>query len=142
MAPILIEIFIYVGTMMGALASYLAHKRGKNPYFWFVMGFLMGLTGIFFLFLASRKKVSAEKAVAPSLPPDRMLFKFWYYLDSNNSQLGPVSSLFLHSLWKEGKVEDETYVWNEDLKDWVRFKEIISIFPKETDRALQKSSAL
>lgn len=120
------------GFLMGVLSAYLAHRRGKNLYLWFSLGFLFGIFGILAIFFAPNPKkkesssvapVIQEPAPAPSIqgPKD----KFWYYLDPTHVQQGPVSFDALTTAWREGKITVSTYVWNEDLTDWKVLAELV-----------------
>lgn len=114
---------------MGSIAFFLARKKGHNPYFWFMIGFLLGLVGIFFLFLPPKKRKSS--ALSSPKAPHPMLSKFWYYLNEDNSQVGPMSSSSLLALWEKRKITEETYVWSEDLPDWKLFGELGTVFNQE-----------
>lgn len=119
----------------GALTAYLAKRQGKNPYVWFILGILFGIFGLFFLFFnpVSKKQAKSAPETAPgpttiditpkvtSVDKD----KFWYYLDAQNKQFGPMSFDALRRAWQEGTVTQETYVWNENLEHWKRFGEFI-----------------
>ena len=49
----------------------------------------------------------------------------WYYLNKTGQQFGPISFQALINDWENNKIEEESYVWNEDLDDWKRFKEVL-----------------
>lgn len=110
----------------GSISSYLAYKRGRNPFTWFAIGFLFGIFGIFVIFFAAAKKAPAppqkrEPVFAIQGPAD----KFWYYLDPQNNSQGPMSLEGLKAAWKEGKVGLSTYVWHEEMSDWKPLKETL-----------------
>jgi len=112
---------------MGAISAYLAHKRERNPYTWFAIGFLFGIFGIFAIYFAGSKKKSAAPAQKPEPvvtiqgPSD----KFWYYLDPAHEQKGPMSLDALTTAWKTGQVDSSTYVWHEDMAAWTLLKETL-----------------
>lgn len=116
----------------GAFTGYLAKRQGKNPYLWFILGILFGIFGIFFLFFqpssAKKQAKSSDQPttidIAPTINPIHKE-KFWYYLDPQNQQFGPMSFDALKRAWNEGKVTRETYVWNESLEQWIHFGECI-----------------
>ena len=58
--------------------------------------------------------------VATKLPGD----KVWFYLDKSNQQQGPVYFSALKSLWKEEKITSETYVWSENMPQWMRIRDL------------------
>lgn len=111
------------------LSAYLAHKRGRNPYAWFAIGFIFGIFGIFAIFFAPSKK----RFKLADIPPQPVFTihgpsdKFWYYIDPSNQQQGPMSRDALTSAWKEGKVDLSTYVWHEEMADWQPLKETLKV---------------
>ncbi len=121
--------FIFlISFVMGALAYYLAKKRGKRPYLWFWCGFFFGLLGVLFLyFLPSKQK--AQEAPAKALP-DPFANKTWYYLDQDMKQLGPMSASALKEAWEDGLITTTTYLWNPELDDW---KPLEDFLPKTTN---------
>lgn len=104
---------------IGSLSAFLAHKRKRNPYFWFAIGFLFGIFGIFAIFFASAKRSPRTNARAkPILTLQGPADKFWYYLDATNAQQGPMSRDALTAAWKQGKLTPATYIWHEELANW------------------------
>lgn len=128
--------YVFFWLVMGGISAYLAKKRGKNPYFWFFIGMFLGVFGIFFLFFMPNKKkiLSAAKQpqndaeitidITPEVPPTQ-LEKFWYYLAQENEQRGPMSFDALKRAFREGKISQATYVWNEELDDWKPFGDLL-----------------
>lgn len=119
----LISAFVF-----GLLSSFLAYKRGRNPYLWFFLGFLFGIFGIFAIFFATGEKKRAphsERKGEPVFSIHGPLDKFWYYLDPSHQQQGPMSRDALNNAWKEGKIDSSTYVWNEEMTEWKPLKEMI-----------------
>lgn len=124
MTPLMIVSAIAIG----AVSAYLAHKRGRNPFIWFAVGFIFGIFGIFAIFFASPKTKAPPQ---PNVPAEPLLTiqgpadKFWYYLDPANQQQGPMSRDALSTAWKEGKINLTTYIWHEDLADWQLLKDAL-----------------
>lgn len=50
---------------------------------------------------------------------------FWYYLDSDHTQQGPMSFDGLTRAFREGKIFPTTYVWNETLENWQHLKDFL-----------------
>lgn len=127
----MLDLFIvFSWFVLGALSAHYAKKRGRNPFRWFMIGLFFGLFGLIVLFYMPNKNKelqAAEAEVLPSAPPEPLgppkSNKFWYYLDPNNQQFGPMSYDALQSAWKDGRVTAQTYVWNEDLTNWTLFGE-------------------
>lgn len=120
-------LMIVSATFMGGVSAYLAYKRKKNPYLWFIVGFLFGLLGIFAIFFATSRKKPAPVVPKPEpvLTIQGPTDKFWFYLDPDNRQNGPMSRDSLTTAWKEGKLNLSTYVWHEEMPDWKPLKETL-----------------
>lgn len=116
--------------VFGALSAYFAKMRGKNPYLWFFLGMLFGIFGLLYLIFAPKVQAArtSQRAEAPEekaktidiTPPydPKHNEKFWYYLDPENKQYGPMSFDALYRLYKDAKISQQTYVWNESLEEW------------------------
>ncbi len=119
---------LLVSGVAGLISGYLAYKRGKNPIFWFIIGTLFGLLGVFaFFFLAKPKKQPAPQPEVRQPEPyiHGPADKFWYYLDASHSQIGPLSYNGLKSGWRQGTIPQSAFVWHEDLTDWTPLRELI-----------------
>jgi len=45
--------------------------------------------------------------------------KEWFYLEADDQkQQGPISFSDLKKLWNEKKINEESYVWSEGMKEW------------------------
>lgn len=114
--------------LLGTITSKLALKKGKNPYLWFYIGFIFGILGLLALYLLPK---SEEKKASPPINPPRFQQKplqLWYYLDSNHAQQGPYSEQYLEEKLTKRELSAETYVWNENLSDWKKVKELEKLF--------------
>lgn len=126
------QIQLIFAILAGSLSAYLAHKSGKNPFKWLLIGALLGFFGILPIFFLSMKKKQTKSSRKPS-PQVKFYFidgpshKFWYYLDATQNQLGPMSHNALTNAWREGKVNPTTYVWHEDLPDWKPLQDFIKV---------------
>jgi hypothetical protein len=111
---------------MATVSAYIAYKRDKNPYFWFVIGAIFGVFGIFAVFFLPKKKPEEPKApVEPVFYIDGPTDKFWYYLDAKDENQGPMSRDALSDAWKSGIINLSTYVWHEELDNWKFLKETL-----------------
>lgn len=101
---------------MGIISVYYAKKNFKNPYLWFFLGVLFGVWSLVALFFINHKKkeTTPQKKNDPFLKSD----KLWYYLTDDKEQVGPMSLTKLNSLYRTGKIHDNSYIWNEDLENW------------------------
>ncbi len=129
---------ILLGLISAFICAHFAKKRGRNPLHWFIWGVLFGLFAVCTLFLLPvRKAVSA--APAPPAPPIPLLqalaptqaCKLWYYLDPEKQQRGPMSFDGLNREWSEGKLHVQSFVWNDELDNWKRLEEVVTIFQKK-----------
>lgn len=111
---------------------YFAKKRGRNPITWLIAGLIFGLFAPIALFLLpSRKKALATQAPIPLKLPQLNILqpdhagKLWYFLDEEKTQFGPMSFDALSKAWTEGKVREQTFVWNEAMENWSQFQDVI-----------------
>lgn len=126
--PITLET-ILVSLICGGISAYFAKRKARSPYRWFFVGFLFGIFGTFAAYFApfKRRKViilPKEEVPLPSIqgPSD----KHWYYLDSTQTQQGPMSLNALTKAFREGKISLTTFVWNEELTEWKALKEFLT----------------
>lgn len=115
---------LFASGVIGLISAYLAHRRGKNPITWFMIGFFFGLLGVFAIFFVPQDKKQPVPAATPYItgPND----KVWYYLDSANAQVGPMSYNALASAWQQGAVLPTNFVWHEELPEWKPLKDLIA----------------
>jgi len=116
------------GAITGLITAYIARRRNRNPISWFTVGFLFGLLGLLFFFILPQKKKPAPKIVIAPKPQPYVFGprdKYWYFLDKNHSQVGPMSYIALSNHWKQGKIKEDTFVWHEELTDWKPLQELL-----------------
>jgi len=120
-------------SLFGVMAAFFAHSRGKNPYLWFVVGFLFGMLGVVALFLpftTKRKPVRRQQRPQAPRPPEQRLVGpsncFWYYLDEQQQQKGPMSFQAITKAWKRGEILPDTFVWHEELPEWKPLQGLIT----------------
>jgi hypothetical protein len=127
-----LPVHLLIAVLVGFLSAHIATRRGRNPYFWFSIGFLFGIFGILAIFLIPNPK----KKPQPSPPPPRVepkpyidgpIDRFWYYLDGANRQQGPMSHNALTKAWKTGEIASSTLVWHEELADWKELQELVKV---------------
>lgn len=115
---------IFIWLFIGTLTALYAKRSGKNPYLWFFLGLLLGITGIFILFFRPKvlpKKAPIKSTIATASRGEKL---FWYYLDRENRQRGPFEFDILKRAWQRGTLSSDTYVWNETLDKWEFFKDL------------------
>jgi hypothetical protein len=115
----------------GLLGVYFAKKRKLNPFFWFGICAFFGLLPLLiFIFLPrilkrQKKKTPPIKVAAPLPFPAESI---WYYLDEKEQQTGPMSFIKLQEMKRDGKLLEDTYIWNEIMTHWRQWK---NVFPPE-----------
>ncbi|MBS0605220.1 MAG: DUF4339 domain-containing protein [Verrucomicrobia bacterium] len=114
--------------------SHYAKRRGRNPMIWFAAGALFGIFALITLFILPVRKAAAKqvpegptvsKAPTLALLSPMHAEKFWYFLDDQKKQFGPMSFDALTKARLEGTVGEQTFVWNEEMENWQRFKDVI-----------------
>ncbi len=112
------------------LCANLAIKRGRDTFTWSIAGLMFGFFALLLLyFLPSAKTAIVKKNLEKSLLPQdpTLVEKFWYYLDSEHTQQGPVSFEGLKIALSEEKINPQSYVWNEGLDDWKPLSEVTTL---------------
>lgn len=119
-----------MSTLFGLMASYFAVRRKRNPYLWFSVGFIFGIFGLCAFFIAPQKKRGRRKGQLPKRearpapilqgPSD----KFWFYLDTNHAQVGPISYSAILKALNLGQISKNTYVWHENLDEWKKAEDL------------------
>lgn len=105
----------------GLLSSFLAGRQKRNAYLWFLIGSLFGAIGMGFLFFSRKKTAPAPPKPALSTEPEPLIY--WYYL-IGASRNGPMTTAALKKLFTEDKISEETYLWNENMNDWAKLKDL------------------
>ncbi|MCP5508298.1 MAG: DUF4339 domain-containing protein [Chlamydiales bacterium] len=110
---------------MGGCTAYLAHLFHRNPFIWFVLGFLFGVFALIALLLlppVEQKTIVVKIPVAPA--PDPLKMKTWYYLDEQHQQVGPLEFEQMRACYIQDKIGGDTFVWSEGMEDWLKVKDI------------------
>jgi hypothetical protein len=123
----------FILLLVGFFSSYVAKKKGKNPYVWFLVGFFFGIIGFLILYLFSKKKPAINneeiKQKQKNTSKELLSFlqdsqKFWYFLNENDEHSEPLSVFALRDKLQQKDISLSTYVWNEDMSDWKKIKDI------------------
>lgn len=116
--------------------SHYAKRRGRSPAMWFCAGAFFGIFALIALFILPIRKPGGKQAqVAPIAPMALKLATFspehaekmWYYLNEQKERFGPMSLNALSKAWHEGLVQEQTFVWNEAMENWLHFKNVIHL---------------
>ena len=49
----------------------------------------------------------------------------WFYMNDSNEQAGPVTRAEIETLFNDGAVYQDTFVWNETMDGWQQYREAI-----------------
>lgn len=133
---------LFLAFIIGVITAYIANQRGRNLFFWFVMGVLFGVIGLLFLLILPdrnemRKKMLKEMELEEAelelkdgkegkREEEKIDYKKdgWYYIDQAREQKGAISFKELQRLWSEGKVIEDNYVWIDGMENWLKIEEI------------------
>ncbi len=133
-----ILLYIISWLTLGWFSSRMARWRGRNPAIWFFLGVVLGIIALIVLYFLPQKETLATAMAAPmqkaaiSISPNEETSekppeKLWYYLDSEKAQFGPMSFSALQEAWDDDKITASTYIWNEDMENWVRLESLIDL---------------
>lgn len=131
------KLLVLIYLALGLVNGYYAKKLNKNPYLWFSLGVLFGIWSLITLFFLNyksnmEKRKNIQKHLLNEIIKKQILTdsKLWYYLNSENKEIGPISSTKLNTLYNSGTISKITYIWNEELEDWKFLKdtEIFNMF--------------
>ncbi len=126
--------------LMGCATAYFANQRGRDPLVWFMLGMLLGLFGLLLLFLLppvadEMPTEEAEYALldqkhegVPSVQSHDYLIKEWYYYDTAQQRQGPVRVETLKSLWSDGMLNEETFIWCEGMDNWKSIDQVQNLY--------------
>jgi hypothetical protein len=110
--------------LLGAVSSYYAQIRGRDPLSWFFLGVLLGVLGPIILYFLPPLDPKAAPSGTEDFESDKeapaqsVRFKEWYYLDKANSQQGPITFLALERLLDQGALSKASLVWCEGMQNW------------------------
>ncbi|MCK4934208.1 MAG: DUF4339 domain-containing protein [Simkaniaceae bacterium] len=132
--------------ILGVLCLRIARKKNRHPVGWFFIGFSLGIFGVILLLILPRKK---KKVLSPNIagiptqtanksmeevthssyslnPPinDPEMSKYWYYLDKDSTEQGPISFDALNRQYQTQDLPATTYVWSEDMDNWKKINEL------------------
>lgn len=123
-------LYITISLFWGWITARFAQKKGLNQRNWYIAGVLFcALAFIMVLFQRKKNLKIPEPVCKPQLIPIHLSQReyLWYYLNETGQQFGPISFQALANAWENKKIQEEFYVWNEDLEDWKKFKEVLQI---------------
>ena len=114
--------------LQGAIAAYIAHKKGRNPYLWFPIGCFFGIFGILGVIFIKPALVKNQPQALTKPAARRLPHFLWYYLDEQSKQHGPMSSNALEEELNQGKLSLSSYVWREGMAEWQKLDQVCKEF--------------
>lgn len=124
-------LIVSIWVVFGAICFKMARKKIRNTTHWFFLGFFFGLLAVIVLYFLKplgsiTQDILIQRDPFPFLKNDK---NYWYYLDIQKKQIGPMSIKKIFDNYLEAKISENTFVWNDTMGDWIRLKET-SIFSK------------
>lgn len=114
-------VMLVSSSIMGLITRYQAKKQGKNPLFWFWIGFLFGGLGIFAFFLTKKTNASSKPTPIHLFPKVNLHLGPWYYAE-NQTILGPFSRDYIQKLLDENRINLSTLVWHDSMPEWEKLE--------------------
>ncbi len=133
------EIFIglIVSFICARACAHFAIKRNRNPQRWFALGFFFTIFALGILLLLPPPEAlqpvelqegansAVNTPIAPVNPLETTLStRSWYYLDKNQSQIGPIGLEDLKEAKENGLLLPSSYLWSEGMQDWMPLKKL------------------
>ena len=135
-------IWLFVQISFGVICAFIAQKKARSPYIWFLGGLFFSFLALIALFILPpveiEKKEDDNMGLVENLKeiqelesveddaeqvPSESSNTLWYYLDENNQQLGPMTLQRLVNDWNDKKLKENTLVWNEEMSGWKPLRE-------------------
>ncbi|HEU64550.1 MAG: hypothetical protein KR126chlam4_01153 [Candidatus Anoxychlamydiales bacterium] len=124
-------------------SSKLAYKKNRDTQTWFLLGLFFGIVALAIIYflkpLKNLKKNTQRISTKPLINHFTVLKNdnnYWYYLDKERKQIGPMSLEKLYDFYLKEKISNYTYVWNDTMDNWKKLTEISSL-----SKILKKSTS-
>ncbi len=104
--------YIALLILFSLMNAYFAKKRGYSPFFAFFLSLLLSpLITVGVVYFGSKKKVK---------PPKKISIEegFWFYLDDQHEEKGPVSGYKVQELIEKKVLSKNSYLWKEGMEQW------------------------
>jgi GYF domain 2 len=132
----------------GAICSFVAKQKGRDPVAWYILGMLFCLLALVVLFLLPPLPSQAEdieenedqklSGLKPGGQTEPLYTQNeWFYISEEKRAQGPVGFELLKKMWQEGRLSSNSFLWTEGMNQWKRVKEL-----KGMEDALSPSSFL
>lgn len=124
----------------GLFCSKIAKNKNRNTYVWFILGILFGLLSLIIIYFLKPLRSTSINTILPTqgqildIPENDN--NYWYYLDHEKKQIGPLSINKIFNNYLEKVISEDTYVWNDTMSTWIKFKEV-PIFKKSVQSQSQ-----
>lgn len=134
--------------LMGGITAYFAFQRGRDPFIWFVLGILLGVLALLVLFFLADLSAKAPGDTSTSIPQQQQTFfgleapqdppqelkeqafltKEWFCIDRTFRQLGPMDFETLKSLWIKSDIDENSFVWAEEMPEWKKIIDLSDVY--------------
>lgn len=114
-------------------SSKLAYKKNRDTQTWFILGLFFGIIALAIIYFLKPLKIirNIQKKSNQSLANHFSILKtdnnYWYYLDNEKNQIGPMSLKKLYDIYLKEKISNYTYVWNDSMDTWKKLIDISSL---------------
>ncbi len=117
------QIFFIIlsAALFGLLCSGMAQRKNRNPIIWFFVGFSFGIFAVTLLLFLKPVRLETVQIVKKPLISHKD-DNFWYYIDLQKKQIGPMSLQALLNNYFKGLISESTYVWNDTMTNWQKLK--------------------
>lgn len=122
----------------GLLCSYLAKRRGKNPFLWFFLGLFLGIFAVALIIVLPLienkflKKSPASppppQAIPSPLPLKETWNENWFYLDAARQTQGPLPFSELVALWHNNQLTAHSFLWKEGMENWKKISDMNDLY--------------
>jgi len=124
-------LLIFSSVCFGILCSKIAGKKNRITSYWFFLGFLFGLIALIVIYFL-KPCIDKKNFIKKTQPFDFFIIlnndkNYWYYLDTNKKQIGPMSAKALFDTYLQRKISNNTFIWNDTMNDWIKLKDV-SVF--------------
>lgn len=140
LSPKEVMIALVMGLVWGLACMYFAKKKGRDPKGWFILGLLFSIFAFAALMLIPSEKsmqLAAEAKALQTKKEEELQLKQsfkpltttlenrkWFYLDTQNTQNGPIDLKALKVAKAQGSINSKTYLWSEGMLDWKILEEL------------------
>lgn len=131
--------------LTGWLCAYIASKKGRSAIVWFLLGTFFTIFAVLILIFLppikpTKKRQQGKedsqfsgttidvKPISREDGSEELLqnpeAKEWFYLDETRQQAGPITVEEVRRKYREGTINDSSYLWCEGMKEWKKLSDL------------------